>query len=257
MSPTGETPRAMTHEDAPPPIYPVRWRDAPVGALVRDEIELVLAPHDAPAALMPALAALLTPLERAWADRYVGSVARERAIVSRATLRLLLAQYLGIAPRSLDIAVDCNGKPLVRHLDATGRPLAFNLAHAGGLLLFGFARQAVGVDIEPVRPIPRLDAFVRTALGERERAFHATLPAERRLDHAYRVWVGKEALVKRSGEGVRRDFASFDLIEKEATIFVPEDGFVAAVAGENRGALRFRRVMNTRHLLPDGDTADR
>ena len=238
-------------------IDPVHWHEAPAGPLADGEIELVLAPHHVPAALVPALAAMLTPDERAAADRYAGAAARERAVVSRATLRLLLAQYLGRAPQDLDIAVDPHGKPFVRDSDTTGRPLAFNLSHAGGLLLFGASRAPIGVDIELVRPIPRLDAFVRTALGARERAVHAELPADRRVDHAYRVWVGKEALVKRSGEGIKRDFASFDLMEGDATIFVPRDGFVAAVAGHGTTALRFRRVADVGLLLSPHHTASR
>lgn len=239
-----------------PAIDPVRWCDAmPAGPLADDVIELVLASHDAPAALMPALAALLTPEERTAAGRHRAPGARESAIVSRSLLRLLLARYVGAAPQDLTIATDALGKPFAHDRDATGRPLAFNLAHAGGLLLFGFARTAIGVDIEPVRPIPRLGAFVRTALGERERALHAALPEEERLDHAIRVWVGKEALVKRSGEGIRRDFAAFDLTEGDVTIFVPQDGHAAAVAGERTATLRFRHVVDIERLFRDGDTA--
>lgn len=235
---------------ADPSIDPVCWCDAmPAGPLADGVIELVLAPHDAPPALMPALAALLTPDEHAAAARHRANGACERAIVSRSLLRLLLAQYLGTAPQGLAIATDGLGKPFVHDRDATGRPLAFNLAHAGGLLLFGFARAAVGVDIEPVRPIPRLDTFVRTALGARERARHDMLTEHERLDHACRVWVGKEALVKRSGEGIRRDFAAFDLANGDARIFVPQDGYIAAVSSEGCPALRFLRVGGLEQLL--------
>ena len=242
----------IAHEDAALPLTrPVPWCDAPAGKLADGDIELVIAPHAASAALMPALAALLTPDERAAAERHGGAAARERAVLSRAALRLLLAQYLGIAPQSLEIATDRHGKPFVRDCDATDRPVAFNLSHAGGLLLFGFSRTPLGIDIEAVAPIPRLDAFVRTALGAREQAFHATLPVGQRLDHAYRIWVGKEALVKLSGAGIRRDFASFDLTDGDATIFVPQDGFVAAVAGGRAPNLRFRRVADIGRLLSD------
>lgn len=232
-----------------PLIDPVSWCDTPAAPLVAGEIELVLVLHHAPAALIPALAAILTPDERVVAGRYTAPAARERAVVSRAILRLLLAQHFGIAPQDLDIAADRHGKPLVDRPDATGRRLSFNVAHSGDLLLVGFSRDPVGVDIESVRAIPRLDAFARTVLGERERALHAALPEDRRLAHAYRIWVGKEALVKRSGEGIRRDFASFDLMEKDATFFIPQDGYIAAVAGQERAALRFRRIGDIGRLL--------
>lgn len=244
---------------ASPSIDPVRWCDAPMpaGPFADGVIELILAPHAAPAALMPALAALLTPDEHAAAARHRAPDARNRAIVSRALLRLLLARYLGAAPQGLTIATDDQGKPFVRDPDATGRPLAFNLAHAGDLLLFGFARAAIGVDIEPVRPIPRLDAFVRTALGAGERALHAARPEEERLDHAFRIWVGKEALVKRSGEGIRRDFAAFDLTDGDARIFVPQDGYIAAVSCDGLATLRFRRTGHIERLLAASDAANK
>lgn len=247
----------MTHEGAPALIDPVPWDDAPAGPLADGEIELVLAPHHAPVALMPALTAMLTPDERAAAGRHGKPAARDQAILSRATLRLLLARYLRIAPQDLNVAVDAHGKPFLRDSDISGHPLAFSLSHAGGLLLFGFSRAPIGVDLEPLEPIPRLDAFVRMTFSERERAIHAALPADQRPGHAYRVWVGKEAVVKRSGEGIRRDFASFDLAEEDVTTFAPRDGFVAAVAGRGTATLRFRRVADVALLLSDVDATSR
>lgn len=238
----------------------VVWRDLPAGgtralvdSLADDEAELLLAPAWAPATAMPALAAFLAPGERAAFGRYASPEARDRAILSRAVLRLVLARHVGLPPETLDIAAAEGGKPFLRNDDAAGGRLAFNLSHTRDLILCAVARAPVGVDIEGIASIPDLAAFSRVVLGETERAAFAALPAERRLDHVCRIWVCKEALAKKSGEGIRRDFAGFDLrddTDSALALFTPQAGHIAAVAtSPDVTVLRFLRISGIGDLL--------
>ena len=228
---------------------------SPSERLTDDDIELILTPHWAPATVMPRLLALLTAEERSALARNAKPEMRDRAIVSRAVLRLLLAQHLARAPALLEITTETQGKPVMRNDDGRGRAIAFNVSHTEDLLLFGFARAPVGVDIEQIAPIPDLDAFARLVLSPRERAACAELSAEGRLDHVYRVWVAKEALAKRSGEGLGRDVPKIDLSSQQdqpdtgVTLFTPQDGFIAAFAGAVRAVPRFRRISDLTALL--------
>lgn len=237
----------------------VSWNDrvSPDRRLGDGDVELILTPHWAPAAAMPQLLGLLAPDDRKLIERYAEPEARDRAIASRAVLRLLLAQHLGLPPAALEIAPTAHGKPLVRDRDPKGRSVAFNLSHTDDLLLFGFARAPIGVDIERIAPIPDLDAFARLALSDRERAACAALPVERRLNEVYRHWVAKEAIAKRSGEGLRRNFSKINLSSEQGepglgvTLFVPQDGTVAAFAAPEHAIPRFHRIFDLSDLLRD------
>ena len=99
----------------------------PAVSLPGHEAELVLVSHQASPETLRALVSLLTDDERAAAERHRMPAACDRAIVSRAALRLLLSRHAGVAPHALDILAEPNGKPFVRNRDAAGGATAFNL----------------------------------------------------------------------------------------------------------------------------------
>jgi 4'-phosphopantetheinyl transferase len=96
---------------------------------------------------------LLNVEERAQAERYRSERDRERFAAAHGVLRLLLADYLTVAPADLRFVAGPHGKPdVVRSSGRAGsRKLRFNLAHSGERALFGFADgRALGVDLEEI-----------------------------------------------------------------------------------------------------------
>ena len=144
------------------------------------------------------LAELLSPAERARAERFHRERDSELWARSRGMLRALLGRYLQSDPRLVPLTADRHGKPAV----AFGR-LSFNLSHSGGIALFAFAETGrVGVDVEVSRRPIDAAALAGRAFGP------AAAERLRRVDPAsreqefLRAWVRHEAALKWRGTGI-------------------------------------------------------
>lgn len=133
---------------------------------------------------------------------------RQRFIVSRATLRCLLARYMGNRAECVTFAGSPRGKPEMSD-NKPGSSLHFNLSHSGDVMLCAIADRKVGVDVETMK---RHDDMDRVALhffsSEESRRFFDLADGER-TEYFFRTWVRKEAFVKATGEGLSRDTTSF------------------------------------------------
>lgn len=150
---------------------------------------------------------ILAPEERMRAMRYRVSGARERFVLARGSLRVLLAGYCGIAGESVGLATGPHGKPYVTLSDCLD--LSFNLAHSGVLVMYAFTRGwEVGIDVERPDQVAWTPFMLRTIFSEEERAYLATLgPAEWQL-MACSMWTVKEAKAKATGLGLARSLSS-------------------------------------------------
>jgi 4'-phosphopantetheinyl transferase len=117
---------------------------------------------------------------------------RRRFVTTRAALRTLLGRYLVADPASLRFGTTGNGKP---RLDPPSL-LEFNVSHSGSVAMIAISVEAVGIDVERIKPRDRRDGIARRVFTEAERdAIDG--------DHDfYRHWVAKEAFVKATGRGV-------------------------------------------------------
>lgn len=148
---------------------------------------------------------LLARDERVRADRFHRPGDRHRFVMGRGGARALLAAYTGCAPHRLAFAYGPRGKP---YLQATS--IRFNVSHAGGVVLWAFARDArVGVDVEQVGEPD--EEIKQAVLAPRERAWIDTLNGSARAEAFYRCWTLKEALVKATGEGFVADPVALDV----------------------------------------------
>jgi 4'-phosphopantetheinyl transferase len=160
---------------------------------------------DAP---MAPRANVLSPDEQARADMMKHEGARNGFERTRIALRLILSACTGVEPARLPIVIDSRGKPGLGLPDAP----FFNVSHAGGVALVAVTRAGpVGVDIEFVRPAPRLDDIATRFFAPGEAAALRALPAARRLDAFYACWTRKEAFVKAQGSGLANSLAGFEV----------------------------------------------
>ncbi len=145
-----------------------------------------VAPADA-----PALVALLDAHERARLARFRRAADAARYLGAHALTRIVLGRLLDRAPAALVFDRTCRcGAPHGKPALAGGGP-GFSFSHAGevvGVAVLDGGR--VGLDVEPVRPLPDLDAMAR----------HVGAPAEPAA--FFRAWTRKEALLKATGEGL-------------------------------------------------------
>lgn len=152
-------------------------------------------------------ARLLSPGERARAERFRYARDRRRFVVRRGRLRELLADRIGCAPEEVRLACDAFGKPRI-----ASSALSFNLSHSDGIALYAIARgREVGCDIEwrDERLAPR--AVAERFFSPREVEMLNALPREAWVAGFFNCWTRKEAFVKACGLGLSAPLHAFDV----------------------------------------------
>jgi 4'-phosphopantetheinyl transferase len=192
---TSTTPGASVGPDAE------RWR------LEAGDLHVIRASLERTAEVVRRLGTLLSEDERARAARFIFDRDRDRYIVGRGLLRLLLSRYLDRGPEELKFEYSRFDKPSL-----AGGSVHFNLSHSHALALFAFSRDAeLGVDVE-------LDDgdFSRELIAERffspaEVSVLRSLDAPEQPRAFLRCWTRKEAFLKARGDGLNLPLASFDV----------------------------------------------
>ncbi len=196
---------------------------------------------------LPELQAILASDERARAERFRFQPDRAQFIYARGTLRILLAQYLNVAPATLRFGYDPNGKPYLITATGTRSPLRFNVSHTKGLVLYAMAWNCeVGVDVEQVRTELADEGTARQFLTDAELSAWQRLPSALQPLAFFHTWTCKEAYLKTLGTGlsIAPDTIAMTLDERalpqEIAIttaqtswafyyFVPRPGYVGAL----------------------------
>jgi 4'-phosphopantetheinyl transferase len=187
---------------------------------------------------------VLSSDERERARRYVFARDRDRFVRARSALRHILSSYAGASPVTLRFRYGSHGKPAL----VSARQLHFNLSHAddAAVVAVGDAHP-LGIDLERVRRLPDMAGMMNVICSEGER---------RRLETAHdmagvfwRLWTGKEAILKAMGAGFSLAPCKIDLavVEQGNGVFqttageglarewqlhqlAPAEGFVGALA---------------------------
>jgi 4'-phosphopantetheinyl transferase len=151
---------------------------------------------------------LLAPDERARTALFRLDDDRVRFAVTRATLRMLLAEAELGPPECLTIVAGPHGKPELSHPSA----VRFNVAHSGAVALIAVAEmREVGVDVETVRSRPDLRAVALRFFSAAEAGALAALDGEALAVAFHRCWVRKEACTKAIGLGLRVALDAFEV----------------------------------------------
>jgi len=147
-------------------------------------------------------AMLLSPGERARAERFIQPRDRVKWTAARVALRQILASYTGEQPADLRLTYGLHGKPAL----AGGSPLCFSLSHARDRAAMAVARQReVGIDLEPIDPDLDVASLQNVACGPIEAALIDALRPDERLETFLTYWTLKEAYLKGTGAGLSRD----------------------------------------------------
>lgn len=175
--------------------------------------------------------ALLSPDERARADRFRFAHDRRDFVLAHALLRTTLSEGGDRAADEWTFGTDPNGKPFL----AGGGPVAFSLSHTAGLVACAVSTDGeVGVDVERVARVGDWRAIATRYFSKAElRAIEAE-PQERRPSRFIEIWTLKEAFAKALGLGLSQPLDS-------STFLVAADGSVSfePPAGLDRDAWRF------------------
>lgn len=147
--------------------------------------------------------ALLSPEEHTLAKKLILPADAEHAILSRGILRILLTNYLAVAPESIHLERNKNGKPFLKNTE-----LEFNVSHSRDRMLVAItAGRAVGVDIEFHRENVQMNAISKRWFSPEEQTFLQSSDKPTRT--FFDIWSKKEAYIKALGLGIYFDLPSF------------------------------------------------
>jgi 4'-phosphopantetheinyl transferase len=187
------------------------------------------------------LQSLLTVQELDRADRFRFTKDRQRFIMVRSLLRVILSRYLDLNPGQLQFVYNQYGKPALAPALVT-RGLSFNLSHAHELALVAVAwDRQLGIDLEYIRPIPEIEQITARILSPQEKEIFRGTPAIEKLQVFFHYWTCKEAYIKARGEGL-----SLPLDQFQVGPILDEGHPLLSVNGDPKEALRW----SIRKLIP-------
>lgn len=163
----------------------------------------------------------LAPEEKARAERYHFDRDRDRFVVARGVLRMILGRYLNLSPHDVRFNYTEYGKPHLP-IDFTPFDLTFNLTHSHELAILAVTRaRQIGVDLEYVRPDLASEEIAERFFTRDEVETLLAQPPLVRPEAFFHCWTRKEAFIKAVGEGLS----------------YPLDQFTVAFAPESEPAL--------------------
>lgn len=168
---------------------------------------------------------VLSPKERARADRFRFPALRRDFVAAHGILRHLLSRYTGIAADAIEFTEGVRGKPAL----AAPGPIRFNISHSGGVGLYAISNGLdIGVDVEQHRELGDLRAVAAHYFAPEEIEELEGMAEAGRNAAFFRCWSRKEAFVKALGDGFSWPLDSF-FVSVSA-----EAGLVAGKTGERR-----------------------
>ena len=166
---------------------------------------------------------LLSEQRRAQVARYKLEGPRRQAVAAYLLLRKALREMYGIHDAPV-FEYDANGKPSI-----LGHPeIFFNLSHCRKAVACVVADSPVGIDVEETCRFS--DSIARYTLDDEE--YESVVKADNPSQAFIRLWTMKEALLKYTGEGLRRDIKTvLRLSPANKVEFLTElhDGYVVSV----------------------------
>jgi 4'-phosphopantetheinyl transferase len=144
---------------------------------------------------------VLSPEEKARADRFHFERDRRAFIVCRGMLRRLISAYTGLDASRIGFRVGPQGKPSLE--EPRGSDLRFNVSHSGEVALLAFSLcQEIGVDVEYKRSDVDFLSLAELSFSRDERAAILSCSPADRADLFYEFWTCKEACIKADGRGL-------------------------------------------------------
>jgi 4'-phosphopantetheinyl transferase len=146
----------------------------------------------------------------------------------RSTLRHILSLPLGLSPEQVQFEYSSHGKPFLK-----GRPLFFNVSHSGEWGLCAVCwHHDLGVDLERLDPDLDMMLLARKYFSAQEQKVLHTAASHRRRRTFFRLWTGKEAILKAQGLGLSARLCSTTTGDDRCLVrhFPVAKGYLGALA---------------------------
>lgn len=130
------------------------------------------------------------------AERFHFEKDRNRFIICRALLKIVLARHTHTGVTAISIGIDSNKKPYL----ISDASVHFNLSHTEDLALIVLNHTQIGIDIELLKRDYDFVNVLSHVYSKRE--IERVLHSKNQLYTFYKYWTRKEAIVKATGEGI-------------------------------------------------------
>jgi len=163
------------------------------------------------------------------ANRFYFQKDRDRFIVARGMLRLILSRYLYIDPGHLRFCYGKYGKPYIT-TELNDSTLCFNMSHSHEFALYAVTwDRPIGIDVEDVSQKVDVQNISERFFSSTENKILALIPAERKQEAFFRLWTRKEAYLKARGEGLSGQLDQFDtssFLDLDSNVVTVNDGSI-------------------------------
>jgi len=206
------------------------------------------------------LFSILSPEEQEKADRFKFAIHRQRFIINRANLKIILSKYLQLKPTEIKFKYGLKGKPSLED-QLNYLNLKFNISHSENLAIYGISQNLIGVDLEKINQQVSCVELAERFFCPSEFKTISQLVYPQNYQGFYLAWTSKEAYLKATGEGLSGGLDSVELAlniaENKAKIihiknidnyqnnwqlfnFKIDDNFLFSVAIANYDTLKFQ-----------------
>jgi 4'-phosphopantetheinyl transferase len=201
--------------------------------LSENDVHVWGADLDLPASRIQQLVQTLSPDEQLRAERFYFERDRKHFIAGRGLLRTILGRYLDLEPNQLQFSYGSRGKPALVNT-GTGGTHCFNLSHSNGLALYAVTRNCnLGIDLEYIRPMPKVEQLAKRFFSPGEYAVISSLPPDQQQEAFFKGWTCKEAYLKATGEGL------IGLEQVEVSLTPGEPAALVSIQGDSKVASRW------------------
>ncbi|MDX2360188.1 MAG: 4'-phosphopantetheinyl transferase superfamily protein [Crocinitomicaceae bacterium] len=172
-------------------------QDFPV--LKKNDIHLWRVSLDPSEEILKGAKSALSDFELSRLDFFEFERVQRNYTMSQGVLRILIANYLSIDIKEVELGRRSKGKPFCKNDES----LFFNISNSGGLCVFAFSRDnEVGLDLEKIRPLNDLEEMINKNFSNQEQSYIRRTKDET-LRRFYFYWTIKESYLKAIGEGMR------------------------------------------------------
>lgn len=135
------------------------------------------------------------------AESFYKQEGKDRAVISRGLLRVILSQYLAIEPKKIKFIYNQKGKPDV-DAKINSIKIKFNLSHKNQYVIYGFSLVNIGIDLEFIDNNKKLLPIAKRFFTPEEYQYLKQLDNPKQTEIFYQFWTKKEAYLKAIGEGL-------------------------------------------------------
>jgi 4'-phosphopantetheinyl transferase len=150
--------------------------------------------------LLNNLLATMDPEEIARANRYFHLKDKNRSIISRGALRIILGKYLNQRPDLIEFGIGKNKKPYILNTNETD--LHYNISHSGDWILIAISNSETGADTEFINHDFRYTEVIADNFTADEISY---VKQNASVDRFFMLWTRKEALTKATAKGLDED----------------------------------------------------